>query len=77
LGDLSAASLRGVWGVGVDVDRSSLGPHLLASLVKRVDRALDYAVRSFLEGSLVDDSIEIGIERDAVGIVGISPQAVS
>ena len=72
LGALSAAAVRGVWGIGVGVDHSYLGSHILVSVVKRFDRAVEFAVRSFLDGKLKGRSLEIGIERDAVGIVGIS-----
>ena len=51
-GALSAANLRGVWGVGSDADRSYLGSHILASTVKRIDRAVELAVRWFLQGAL-------------------------
>jgi basic membrane lipoprotein Med (substrate-binding protein (PBP1-ABC) superfamily) len=43
------------------------------STVKRLDRAVDYAVRSYLAGTLPQGHLDIGIERDAVGIVGINP----
>ena len=36
-GTLSAAKDKHVWGIGVDVDQSYLGPHILTSAVKRVD----------------------------------------
>ena len=72
LGALSAAAVRGVWGIGADVDRSYLGPHVLVSAVKRLDQAVGYAIRSFLDGTLGHGTLDIGIERDAVGIVGIS-----
>src|SRR5207244_11438629 len=36
-GTLNAAKEKGVWGIGVDVDQSYLGPHILTSAVKRVD----------------------------------------
>ena len=73
LGALSTAAVRGVWGIGSDVDRSRLGPHILASTVKRLDQAVDYAIRSYLDGTLKPGPLDIGIERDAVGIVGINP----
>ena len=38
LGALDAAKESEVWGVGVDTDQSFLGPHILTSAVKRVDR---------------------------------------
>jgi basic membrane protein A len=34
LGTLQAAKIAGVWGIGVDTDQSSLGPHILTSVVK-------------------------------------------
>jgi basic membrane protein A len=37
LGALEAARTAGVWGIGVDTDQSSLGPHILTSVVKRYD----------------------------------------
>ncbi|MGH3132890.1 MAG: BMP family lipoprotein, partial [Gaiellaceae bacterium] len=46
LGALDAAREQNVWGVGVDTDQSFLGRHILTSAVKRVDVAVDTAVRS-------------------------------
>jgi len=36
-GTLNAAKEKKVWGIGVDVDQSYLGPHILTSELKRVD----------------------------------------
>lgn len=44
--------------------------------MKRFDRAVEFAVRSFLDRKLEGRSLEIGIEREAVGIVGISPEVL-
>ena len=74
LGALAAAGLRGVWGVGADADRSYLGPHVLVSTVKRYDRAVELAVRWFLQGSLPQGDVVLGLDDDAVGIAGISPE---
>ena len=41
LGALDAAKEKGVWGIGVDKDQAFLGPHILTSAVKRVDRAVE------------------------------------
>lgn len=71
-GALSAAGLRGVWGVGSDADRSYLGSHILVSTVKRIDRAIDMAVRWFGQGSLPEGDVVLGLDDDAVGISGIS-----
>ena len=72
LGALSAAQVRGVWGVGTDVDRSYLGQYILASTVKRLGQAVEYSIRGFLDGTLVPGPSDIGIERDATNIVGIN-----
>ena len=75
LGALSAAAIRGVWGVGVDEDRSYLGPHILASAIKRWDRVVELSVGWFLEGRLPPGKdIVLGLDDDAVGISGISPE---
>ena len=73
VGALNVAGVRRVWGVGADEDMSYLGPQILVSTVKRLDRAVDYAIRSDLDGTLPQGHLDIGIERDAVGIVGINP----
>jgi basic membrane lipoprotein Med (substrate-binding protein (PBP1-ABC) superfamily) len=73
VGALSAAGIRGVWGVGADEDMSYLGPQVLVSTAKRLDRATDYVIRSYLAGTLPQGHLDIGIERDAVGIVSINP----
>jgi basic membrane lipoprotein Med (substrate-binding protein (PBP1-ABC) superfamily)/DNA-binding SARP family transcriptional activator len=71
-GALSAANLRGVWGVGSDTDRSYLGSHILVSTVKRIDRAIEMAVRWFVDGSLPEGDVQLGLDDEAVGISGIS-----
>jgi basic membrane lipoprotein Med (substrate-binding protein (PBP1-ABC) superfamily) len=73
-GALSAAGLRGVWGVGADADRSYLGPHILVSTVKRCDRAVELAIMWFLHDALPAGDVVLGIDDDAIGITGISPE---
>jgi basic membrane protein A len=74
LGALSATALRGVWGVAADRDRSHLGPHILASAIKRYDRLVELSVSLYLEGRLpAGGDVEFGLSEDAVAIVGISP----
>ena len=73
LGALSAAAIRGVWGVAGDEDRSHLGPHILASVTKRFDRLVELSVSWYLEGRLpAGEDVELGLTDDAVAIVGIS-----
>ena len=62
-----------MWGVGADEDKSYLGLQILVSTVKRLDQGVDYAIRSYLAGTLPHGHLDIGIERGAVGIVGINP----
>jgi len=50
LGALDAAKERGRWGVGVDVDQSFLGKHILTSAVKRVDTGIFLAVKGAKTG---------------------------
>jgi basic membrane protein A and related proteins len=69
LGALDAAQERDVWGIGVDADQSFLGPHILTSAMKRVDRAVFLTIES-----VVDESWEggrnavFGLEDDGVGL---------
>lgn len=72
-GALAAAGLRGTWGVGVDHDQSYLGPHMLASVVKRFDKAVELAVRRYLDGTLPGGvTVDLGLADDAVGLVGVN-----
>jgi basic membrane protein A len=50
LGALDAAKEAGKWAVGVDVDQSYLGPHILTSAVKRVDTGIFLAVKGAKSG---------------------------
>ncbi len=50
LGALDAAKERRRWGVGVDVDQSFLGSHILTSAVKRVDVGIFLAVKGAKTG---------------------------
>lgn len=72
-GAMQAAGIRGVWGIGVDSDLSYLGPQILASAVKRFDRATELAVTLFARGDLPRGSdLKLNLANDAVGLVGIS-----
>jgi basic membrane protein A len=52
LGALEAARERGIWGIGVDVDQSHLGPHILTSAVKRMDVAVFATIEELARGAL-------------------------
>jgi basic membrane protein A and related proteins len=49
-GTLQAAKEKNVWGIGVDVDQSYLGPHILTSAVKRVDLWVIRVIRAAKNG---------------------------
>jgi basic membrane protein A len=51
LGALDAAKAAGRWAVGVDVDQSFLGSHILTSAVKRVDTGIFLAVKGAKSGT--------------------------
>ncbi len=51
-GTLAAAKSKGRWAIGVDFDRSSLGPHILTSAVKRYDTAVFELIRTVVDGDL-------------------------
>jgi basic membrane protein A and related proteins len=74
LGALAAARIRGVWGVGHDIGGWGLGSHLLATTVKRYDRAVVLAVRWFLHRTLPRGDVVLGLDDEAVGIADISPE---
>jgi basic membrane protein A and related proteins len=52
LGALEAASERRIWGIGVDVDQSHLGQHILTSAVKRMDVAVFDTIEELARGTL-------------------------
>jgi basic membrane protein A len=52
LGALEAASERGIWGIGVDVDQSHLGQHILTSVVRRTDVAVFDTIEKLAQGTL-------------------------
>ena len=74
-GAMQAAQIRGVWGLGVDSDLSYLGPQILASAVKRFDRATEAVVALAVDGKLPrGGNVTLNLANDAVGLVGISNQ---
>jgi basic membrane protein A len=73
LGAMDAAGIRGVWGLGVDTDLSYLGSQILASVVKRVDRAIELAVTLFAAGQLPGGrDLQLDLASGNTGLVGIS-----
>jgi basic membrane protein A len=74
LGALEASKEKGVWGIGVDSDQSWLGPHILTSVLKRMDVATYDVIRSLKNGTLrVGRSTIFDLADGGVGLGKISP----
>src|SRR3954447_16054698 len=75
LGALDAAKEKHVWGIGVDADQSFLGPHILTSATKRVDRAVFLTIKDVVDGSFQGGRDKVfGLAVDGVGLGKISPK---
>ncbi len=75
LGALDAAKEKNVWGVGVDSDQAFLGPHILTSAVKRVDRAVDAVITATDLGLYPGGTdLNFNLQNRGVAIGKISPR---
>ena len=75
LGALEAAKEKGVWGVGVDVDQSFLGPHILTSEVSEIDVIVYSALRSLVRGTFKTGGNTVwDLANGGVGLGKISPK---
>lgn len=75
LGALDAAKERRVWGIGVDNDQSFLGPHILTSAVKRVDRAVEAVIVAADLGLYPGGSdLNFNLKNKGVAVGKISPK---
>jgi basic membrane protein A and related proteins len=73
LGALEAAKERGIWGIGVDVDQSHLGRHILTSAVKRLDVAVLDTIEELVRGTLeTGRTSSFSLRNRAVGLGTIS-----
>ena len=73
LGALEAASERGVWGIGVDVDQSHLGRHILTSALMRFDVAVFDTIEALARGTLeTGRTSRFSLENGGVGLGTIS-----
>ena len=73
LGVLEAASEHGIWGIGVDVDQSHLGPHILTSAMKRLDVAVFDTIEELARGTLeTGRTSHFSLRNRGVGIGTIS-----
>jgi basic membrane protein A len=75
LGALDAAKEQSVWGVGVDLDQSFLGPHILTSAVKRVDTSVESAILSVKNKTYKGGTDAVfNLKNGGVAIGKISPR---
>ena len=73
LGALEAASERGIWGIGVDVDQSHLGRHILTSALMRFDVAVFDTIEALVRGTLeTGRTSRFSLENGGVGLGTIS-----
>jgi basic membrane protein A len=73
LGALEAARERGIWGIGVDVDQSHLGSHILTSAVMRMDVGVFDTIEELLRGTLeTGRSSRFTLQNGGVGLGTIS-----
>jgi basic membrane protein A len=74
-GALVAAKEGGVWGIGVDVDRSDLGEFILTSVVDRYDPAVLDAIRSLKAGTFTTGSDSVyDLKNGGVELGRFSPR---
>jgi basic membrane protein A and related proteins len=75
LGALEAARERGIWGIGVDVDQSGLGRHILTSAVKRLDVAVFDTIEQLVRGHpKTGHTARFSLRDGGVGLGAISPE---
>jgi basic membrane protein A len=74
-GALAAAKEAGVWGDGVDVDQSYLGPHILTSAVKRVDLGVFRFIEAAKNGTLAPgNNFVFDLKNGGVALGKVSPK---
>jgi basic membrane protein A len=76
LGALDATKERKIFGIGVDADQGYLGPHILTSAQKKVDRAVFLTVKSIQDGKWRGGrDLTFGLAEGGVGVGKFSPRA--
>jgi basic membrane protein A and related proteins len=69
LGALDAAKEKSVQGIGVDADQSYLGAHILTSAEKKVDVAVETAIKTAQSGSIQGGTnVTFDLQNNGVGI---------
>ncbi len=75
LGALAAAKSRSVWGLGVDLDQSYLGDHILTSAILRLAPSISDSIGRFVHGRLPKGGdVIFDLRSGGVGLGKISPR---
>jgi basic membrane protein A len=75
VGALEEAGAGHVWGIGIDVDQSSLGPQILTSVVQFPGAVLYRSLQALVAGTLATGVVRsVGLREHAVGLGRISPR---
>lgn len=74
-GAIEAAKEKGVFAVGVDVDQSHLGPHILTSVLKHTDWPMLEGIRRLTTGAFpAGGDVVYDLRNGGVGLGAISPR---
>ena len=75
LGALQAAKENKVWGIGVDADQRYLGPHVMTSALKKVDKAVEDLTTFAKQGKLkTGGNYVFSLKNGGMGIGSVSPK---
>jgi basic membrane protein A and related proteins len=75
LGALQAAKESKVWGIGVDADQRYLGPHIMTSALKRVDKAVMDLTALAKNGTLkTGHDYTFNLKNGGVSLGSVSPK---
>ena len=75
LGALRAAKEKRVWGIGVDVDQSFLGRHILTSAISMLDKTVFDSIRELVRGKFTTGgNTTFNLRNKGVGLGRISPK---
>jgi basic membrane protein A len=68
LGALDAAKEKGVQGIGVDADQAYLGPQIMTSAMKKVDVAVETAIKNVQSGKFKGGDVTFSLKNNGVDI---------
>ena len=74
LGALQAAKENKVWGIGVDADQRYLGPHIMTSALKRVDKAVEDLTTLAKRKLKTGGDYMFNLKNGGVGLGSVSPK---